>query len=163
MRTLPRTTVTVFLVVMSWHSLSANGPEDWTNVRALIPAFTDAWNHAQADGIAALFADGGDLVIPTGETFRGRVEIGAFYKSAFARGYRGSVGEAQIVYFRFLGPEVALIDGTWSITGAHDEQQKTRPAERGVFTAVIVQQHGEWRINALREQTSATELKLSAQ
>jgi uncharacterized protein (TIGR02246 family) len=144
-------------------SLWANGPEDLTNVRALIPAFTDSWNRAQPEAIAALFADGGDLVIPSGETFRGRAEIGAFYQSVFARGYSGSVGGAQIVYFRFLGPEVALMDGTWSISGAHDDQQKPRPAERGVFTAVVVKEHGQWRINALREQTSATELKLPGQ
>lgn len=132
--------------------------QDETQIRKLIPAFTDAWARADGQGIARLFAPDGDLVVPTGNVFSGRETIAGFYTSVFAQGYRGSKGTGDIVRLRFVRPDVALCDGGWSITGAHDKDGKESPPERGVFTVVAVKQEGRWRISALREQTSATSL-----
>lgn len=141
---------------------SRSPDQDEAQIRKLIPAFTDAWARADAQGIAWLFAPDGDLVIPTGNVFSGRETIGGFYASVFAGGYRGSKGTGAIVRLRFVRPDIAVCDGIWSITGAHDKDGKESAPERGVFTVVAVKQEGKWRIGALREQTSATSL-ISAQ
>lgn len=133
--------------------------QDEAQIRKLIPSFTDAWARSDAQGIAWLFAPDGDLVIPTGSVFSGRQAITGFYASVFEEGYRGSKGSGNIVRLRFVRPDTALCDGTWSITGAHDKDGKEAAPERGVFTVVAVKQEGKWRISALREQTSAIRLE----
>jgi hypothetical protein len=51
-----------------------------------------------------------------------------------------------------------MIDGSWSITGAHTAKEEAAPAENGIFSIVAVKDGGSWRIAALREQTSARAL-----
>ncbi len=133
--------------------------QDEARVRNLIPAFTDAWSRGDGQALASLFAPDGDLMIPTGNIFSGREAISGFYTSVFANGYRGSKGAGEIARVRFVQPNVAVGDGTWSIRGAHDKEGKEAAAEKGVFTFVAVKQGEQWRISALREQTSATGLK----
>jgi uncharacterized protein (TIGR02246 family) len=155
-----RILILLFVVGVGCLTLAQASNQDETEVRNLIPAFTDAWARADAPGLAALFASDGDLMIPTGNVFSGREAIGGFYASVFAQGYKGSKGAGDIVRLRVLQPDVMVGDGTWSITGAHKDG-KEAVAERGVFTFVAVKREGKWRISALREQTSATRLNLS--
>jgi uncharacterized protein (TIGR02246 family) len=137
---------------------SAPVNNDETQVRDLIPRFADAWAHADAHGIAGIYAADGDLVIPTGQVISGRDAIAGFYAAVFAKGYQGSKGEGTIERLRFVRPDVAVGDGTWSIVGAHGANGQAAPAERGVFAFVAVKQENQWLISALREQTSATKL-----
>lgn len=149
----------LFVAVFSCVAGAQTLKQDEIQVRNLIPAFTDAWARSDAPGLASLFAPDGDLMIPTGNLFSGREAISVFYASVFVNGYRGSKGAGEIARVRFVQPNVAVGDGTWSITGVHDKDGKEAAAERGVFTFVAVKQGDQWRISALREQTSATDLK----
>ena len=149
----------LFVASLSYMATAQISKQDEVQIKSLIPAFTDAWGRSDSSGLASLFASDGDLMIPTGNFFSGRDAIGAFYASVFANGYRGSKGVGEIARVRFLQPNVAVGDGTWSIAGAHDKEGKEAGVERGVFTFVAVKQGDRWRISALREQTSATELK----
>ena len=151
--------IVLLMVSLSLVAAAQLSNPDEVQIRSLIPAFTDAWGRSDASGLASLFASDGDLMIPTGNVFSGREAIGAFYSSVFANGYRGSKGTGEIARVRFVQPNVAVGDGTWSIAGAHDKDGKDAATERGVFTFVAVKQAGQWRISALREQTSATGLK----
>jgi uncharacterized protein (TIGR02246 family) len=155
--------VPLFLLILTSSLSAESGDQDEAAIRQLIPSFTEAWARADAQAIAWLFAPDGDLIIPTGNVVSGRATIGGFYASVFAGGYRGSKGTGEIVRMRLLRPDVAVGDGTWSITGAHDKQGKETAPEQGVFTFVAVKQDGKWRISALREQTSATSLITSGQ
>lgn len=148
------------LISLTWAQTSS---QDEAQVRNLIPAFTGAWGRADAQGLAQLFAPDGDLVIPTGNVFSGREMIGGFYASVFAGGYRGSEGSGEIVRLHFVRPDVVVGDGIWSITGARDKEGKDSAPERGVFTVVAVKQGDKWQISSLREQTSATSLKIAGQ
>lgn len=141
-------------------TVQAQTPEDEAQVRKLIPEFAATWERADGPGLASFFAPDGDLIIPTGQVFSGREAIGNFYSSVFGNGYKGSTGSGQIARLRFVGSEVAVGDGTWSITGARDKTAKPAPPERGVFTFVATKQTGRWYISALREQTSATSLQV---
>jgi len=154
--------ILAFLFVLVTSVAWAQTPNtDEVQVRNLIPAFTDAWARSDAQGLAWLFAPDGDLMIPTGNIFSGRDSIGGFYSSVFAVGYRGSKGTGEIARLRFVQPNVVVGDGTWSIFGARDKQGKETAPERGVFTFVAVKQGDKWRISALREQTSATGVKVN--
>lgn len=155
-----RNVVALSVAVLVLAALPVQAGNDDAGVRGLIPKFKQAWANADAQGLAQLFASEADLVIPTGHLFSGRQAIGSFYASVFSAGYKGSVGTGQVERLRFVAPDVALGDGTWSITGAHDPSGREAPPERGIFTFVAVREKGQWKISGLREQTSATTLNI---
>jgi len=131
-------------------------------IRTTITTYIANWNRADAAALAAAYVPSGDLIIPTGRVMNGPQEVASFYASAFAAGYRGSTGSATIDRIKFATPTVAVLDGTWSIVGAHDSQGNQQQPERGVYVAVMTRTPAGWRILALREQTSATELENSS-
>ena len=139
----------------------AQQSHDQEQIQQLIPAYLQAWDRGDAQALAGFFASDGDLMIPTGAVFRGPANIAAFYASAFDAGYRGSKAEGKIERLRFVSPDVAVGDGAWSITGAHDRSGSPVPAEHGVFTVIVCKQGDKWRISALREQTGATKLQVT--
>lgn len=131
-------------------------------VRELQLQFLNGWSASDSHAISALFREDADLVIPTGLFIHGRSNIDLFYSSVFASGYKGSRAASEVTQVRFLKPDVALVDGKWSIEGAHTAEGKSAPAELGIFSLVAVKQGALWRISALREQSSAQALRAFA-
>ena len=127
-------------------------------ITAATTSFTDAWNSSDGDGIARVFMKNGTLVIPDGTMLEGRSAIEAFYRDVFSRGYRGSRARSVVKRVSVLLSDVAIVDGEWSIEGAHTANGGLRSPEHGIFCAVLVHQNNSWRIAALREQTSATQV-----
>jgi len=119
-------------------------------IRGIPQDLSTAWAHADARAMADLFAEDGDLVIPSGDFLRGRSAIQNFYRSVFEHGYAGSQAGSEIKRIRVTGA-MAVVDGGWSITGARDAAGAPRPAEQGLFTAVLKKQGGKWHVVALRE------------
>jgi len=126
---------------------------------AILARFMRTWSASDAKGLAALFAPNADFINPYGDLARGPEEIAAFYAGAFARGYAGTKGEGELVSLRVLAPGLALIDGRWRIGGHKNQDGSLRPDERGILAAVISRTPAGWRILALRENASATEIK----
>ena len=124
---------------------------------AIVDQVLDAWGHSDAERIAAAYEPTGDFVSPTGDHATGRAQIKAFYASAFAAGYAGSVATAKIIHLRHITSSVAIADGVWDIQPTPNAKI-TRP-ELGIFSAVLVYNSGRWRLAALREQSSARELR----
>ena len=141
----------------------AQGPDDERQIRKLIPQFLDAWGHADAAQLASVFAPDGDLIIPTGNVFSGREAIGAFYSSVFQNGYKGSRATGVIERMRFITPDIAIADGRWTIAGAHDQDGKDAPTERGIFSVIVARKRSRWLMSALREQTSAVTLSAASE
>ncbi|MFI5242194.1 MAG: YybH family protein [Gemmatimonadales bacterium] len=139
------------------HTTAAQSTDSSTTaaIRGSIAQFSSAWSRSDAAAIAQLFAEDGDLVIPTGMLMRGREAVREFYASAFAHGYAGSTTHTDIVGLRSVAPDVMLIDATWSISGARDATGHQRPEERGILVAVAVNRGGRWLLEALREQEGA--------
>lgn len=125
--------------------------------QALIANVLNAWDHADARAIAALYETQGDFVSPDGMHAAGRREIEAFYQGAFARGYEATKATATVVHVRHLSRTVAFIDGTWTIEPS--STSKVRKPEAGLFFAAIHWGGGRWLITALREQSSAKTLR----
>jgi uncharacterized protein (TIGR02246 family) len=141
----------------------AFGQDDDGGARAgaesILAQFMRTWSANDAKGLAALFAPSADFINPYGDLARGPDEIAAFYAGAFARGYAGTKGEGELVWVRLLAPGLALIDGRWRIGGHKNQDGSLRPDERGILVAVISRTPAGWRILALRENASATEIK----
>ena len=133
---------------------SANSGHD---PRSVIKSVLSAWGRADAHTIAAQYEPDGDFVSPAGDHAVGPGTIEAFYKAAFEAGYAGSVATATPAHVRPLSATFALIDGYWTIQPTPDS--KITEPESGLFFALLRWHDGQWWIAALREQTSAKELR----
>ena len=129
-----------------------------TAAGALLAKFMNAWSASDATALSALFAPDADFINPWGTHAAGRDQIRAFYAGAFSMGYAGSKGEGELISARALNDGMAVIDGRWRITGAKNQDGSPRPDEKGILVAVIGRTGSEWRILALRENTSATDV-----
>ena len=138
----------------------AAGPQ--TVAMTTFRAYLAAWNRADAHAIAAQFAPDGDFINPTGYYARGPAEVEAFYKSAFSRGYAGSVGGFTPKAIRSITRDAIAADGVWSIKGARGPDGKVQAPEGGLATAVLVRGRQGWRVALLREQSSAQALEIPA-
>jgi uncharacterized protein (TIGR02246 family) len=125
---------------------------------SLLDKFMQAWSASDAKAIGALFAPDADFISPFGISAKGRADIETFYAAAFARGYAGSAGTAEIVSTRVLAPDVSLIDAHFTISGAHHEDGSARPEEKGIMVAVLRRGTSGWQIAALRENESASQI-----
>jgi uncharacterized protein (TIGR02246 family) len=130
---------------------------DRQSMEATLNAVVAAWDRSDAKAIAAVYAEDGDLIVPDGAVLNGKPTIEAFYASAFSRGYGGTTAGAHIVRGHRVGASTYVADGTWSIDGIkHPGAPDSR--EAGIFTAFFVREKGQWRLHALREQSSATSI-----
>jgi uncharacterized protein (TIGR02246 family) len=124
---------------------------------AVIESVLSAWGRADAHAIAAQYEPDGDFVSPTGDHAVGHGAIEAFYRAAFEAGYAGSAATATAAHVRLLSTTFAVIDGYWTIQPT--AASKITEPESGLFFALLRWHDGQWRISALREQTSAIELR----
>lgn len=130
---------------------------DRQSMEAMLGTVVAAWDRSDAKAIAAIYAEDGDLIVPDGALLAGRPTIEAFYTSTFSRGYGGTSAGARMVRGRRVGASAYVADGTWSIDGIkHPGEADSR--EAGIFTALFVREKAHWRLQALREQSSATNI-----
>jgi uncharacterized protein (TIGR02246 family) len=146
-----------FALVSFFLAPPAKAQSPKSDLQILLSQFVTAWGKSDSGGIAALFDENSDLVIPDGLLVEGRDAIQKFYASAFERGYRGSHGTASIKHTRQIGPGIAVADGEWRIDGAVINGRAEAP-EVGIFSVVATRRAGGWAISSLREQTSAHNL-----
>jgi uncharacterized protein (TIGR02246 family) len=149
-------TVIALLIFGSQQSVRAGPDVAEAAIRTLLQNYIDAWNRADAEGIASQFVADGDLVAPDGIRASGHAAIRAFYAAAFQRGYSGSRAGISVAALRVIRREVIIVDGAWFIENARTPAGAVAPREEGVATLVAVKAPGGWRVSAVREQTSAT-------
>lgn len=128
---------------------------DEAGLKNMISNFKAAWTKCDKKALAALLAEDGDFQSPYDFFAKGRAAIEAFYSGVFSSGYCGSKGEGEIASIRFVQPGLAIMDGTWRISGAHDQSGDEAPEEKGRFTAVATKGSGAWLIVAQREMIPA--------
>jgi uncharacterized protein (TIGR02246 family) len=117
-------------------------PEDEAAIRKLLAGITAAFNQHRGDLISAASTDDFDMVNPPGTYSSGKPD----FRDAFRGAFRNATVVAAIERIRFIRPDVALVDGTFDISGS-----EITPAPKGLRTFVLVKENGRWMITALRQ------------
>ncbi len=123
-------------------------PEDEKAIKALLDAFTRAFNAGDAAAAAATYTETAIVVDEHGERTEGRDAIRAQYAESFADN-PGSTIALHVDALRFLGPETAMEIGRTTIT---PKGEGTPEITR--FTAVYIKAGGQWLQAAVRDEVS---------
>ncbi len=114
-------------------------------IAAIVQQYVDAWNRGDLDAIAALYSEDAKLIDMTGEVASGREAIRESIAKIREK-YEGGTLTAEQTAVRFVKPEIAVVDGKWSLSGvAPPEQGEPLPTE-GLFTLVQQKIDGKWLV-----------------
>jgi creatinine amidohydrolase len=117
----------------------------------LADAFNIHWMNADAVGLAALWAEEGDIVHPDGASERGRQTIQQNRHEQFMRKeYRHARYTLTLGNVRCLTADVAVADGKWVLRGVVDRLGNPAPPGEGLVTVVVKRRDGPWLFEAYR-------------
>jgi uncharacterized protein (TIGR02246 family) len=125
-------------------------PEE-ASLRALHTAFVKAYNSADSQALADLFADDAEVIDSAGEATRGRADIAAMYADAFKE-VKGLKLESTAEAVRFLTPDVARVEGQTTLTGGTGDATQTSR-----YVGLLVRRDGRWRLAELRDYGAPVE------
>jgi uncharacterized protein (TIGR02246 family) len=151
--------VAIGLVAVSRATYPQNGQEaraatqtapGEAEVRDLLKAVIDAYNRADARGLAARFTDDASLFDRDGKEVRGRDSIGRHYAEAFGNGPTCKIsGEVEAVHF--LSPDVVSVAGRFQL-----EDEDGTALDSGRYGLIALREGGQWRLAELRDSATAT-------
>jgi uncharacterized protein (TIGR02246 family) len=120
--------------------------DDEKAIRASVDAFVKAYNAHDAKAIAALFTENAQVVDQDGNASEGRDEIEKVFKDLFTATPQKQI-EVTVNSIRFIGPNVALEQGTTKETLAGNETP-----EYDRYKVLHVKRDGKWMM-ALAEDS----------
>ena len=122
--------------------MTAAHPQD-AQIRALYADFLDNWNRRSGAGVAAAFADDGDVVHVDGTRHSGRLSIASDLRRVFGSTQTAAyIGLIRSVRSITDGVAVLHADAGAIPPGGNDID----PAMHAVHTLVAVAEGGRWRI-----------------
>jgi uncharacterized protein (TIGR02246 family) len=138
----------VLLEVVSAHAQdSSPASPDEQSIRKSVDDYCAAFNSNDVDAVLDYWANDADYVDVDGETHRGKEAVGTLFKTSAAEVQGNKLG-LKIDSLRFVKPEVAIEDGTATLTDQDGETTSSR------YTAVWVKSGDEWLIQSARELPS---------
>jgi len=119
-------------------------------VRKLYEQFTAAWNRHDTNAMANMWVEDGDHVEPDGRVAKGRREIEAALKLQHGGIFKNTQLKLTLDSVWFITGDVALVDGTYELSGASDPGGKDIGTRIGRLTSVFLKEGGRWWIAASR-------------
>ena len=136
--------VVVAAVVGSSAMLYAQSAE--TGPSQVVKQYEAAYNKGDAQALGALFTDNALRLASDGRVLAGRAAIEKDAATALAGERRGSQAAIQVGRTQQLTPDVALVEGTFEVTGA------STPV-KGRYLLTVVRDSGRWRIASITTAT----------
>lgn len=121
-------------------------PADEAAVRAVVARYVDAREAIDPKATEALFTPDADQLVSSGEWRKGR---DALVKGAMASSRNNAARRTiSVESVRFLAPDIALVDGRYTLAGA--------AVTRQMWATLILKRGADgWRITAIRNMLPA--------
>ena len=126
---------------------------DWMNetaIRKLYEEFNAAWNRHDVKTMAKMWAIDGDHLEPDGRVAKGRGEVETLLANQHKSIFKDTKLALTIDSVWFISSTVALIDGSYELSGARMPDGKELPARKGHLTSVLMYEDSKWWIAASR-------------
>jgi uncharacterized protein (TIGR02246 family) len=120
---------------------------DESSIRTILDDYIRLWMEGQSQACADLYDVDGDTLGVDGTFLRGRNAIKQYYDSVMSGKYSGlAVRKLETTALRSLGPGLALLDGTWEVHNATEDD----PGTPVMASLVVTHTDDGWRIAACR-------------
>jgi uncharacterized protein (TIGR02246 family) len=127
---------------------SARAKDD-AAIRAAAQSFATAFQAGDAAALTALFTDEGEYHDEGSEPIHGRAALAKQYGEFFAK-RKELTATSKTEAVRFLGPDTAIEEGTFTVTG------KDAPPNSSRYSALYVRTGDKWLIALLKEWQDQT-------
>ncbi|MBI5505285.1 MAG: SgcJ/EcaC family oxidoreductase [Deltaproteobacteria bacterium] len=119
-------------------------------VRKLYETFVNEWNAHRVNDMADLWAIDGDHVDPDGRMVKGRDEVRALFTKQHEVVFAKTKLTLTVASVWFVSEDIALVDGTYAITGIVDPKGNEIAERKGLLTSILLKEKGNWLIEASR-------------
>jgi uncharacterized protein (TIGR02246 family) len=119
-------------------------------IRKTYDQYTAAWNKHDAKGMAAMWVEDGDEVEPDGHIAKGRAELEKMLTMQHGSVMKKTKLTLTIDTVWFLNSNVALVDGTYEVSGIVTPDGKELPPRKGRLSSILLDERGQWSIAASR-------------
>lgn len=122
-------------------------------VEGMASEWEAAWNAHDMSRMAKLLTVDADFVNVLGKHWKGVTEIERAHASMHETQFRESIWTNEQVQVQPLHPALALVHFAWSMRGDFDPDGTARKPRSGLFSWLIVEAQGTWRIRAAHNTT----------
>ena len=128
---------------------ASTNDEDERMIRGMVDQAVARLNEGDVSALHDFWDENADYVGVDGAMIKGRAQMEAFFRK-MAESSKGQQ-VASVEQIRFITPEVATVDGSWTVTGARGADGKELSPIRGRGFEVAQKRNGKWRFIATRE------------
>jgi uncharacterized protein (TIGR02246 family) len=115
---------------------------------ALAARWEDAWNRHDMSRLDELATDDADWVTVGGTRLRGRAQVQSVHEQLHAGALASTTWTNDSHSVAPVATGIALLHLDWTVRGERQPDGTPRPPRRGVFSWLLVDDGGRWRIRA---------------
>jgi uncharacterized protein (TIGR02246 family) len=160
-RTTKLGTITALVILMSVYQARAEEPENRGGflkydieqeavIRKQFADFTAAWNRHDVKAMMSIFALDADHIDPDLRMVRGRDQIEKLFEAEHGTVFKEAHAALAVDSVWFVTENVALLDGSYDITGVKGPDGKALPDSKGHLTGLLLKEGGRWWVVASR-------------
>jgi uncharacterized protein (TIGR02246 family) len=139
------------VVVVLAMTLGAPPRQDEQTIRKMVTQAIDRLNKGDVSAFEDFWDEDADYVGVDGTLIIGRTEIQQFFRKLASSSAALSQQIVSIERIRFLTPGLAIVDDSWTVTGARDAAGKEMAPIKGRGVEVVQKKDGRWWFAATRE------------
>jgi uncharacterized protein (TIGR02246 family) len=128
-------------------------------IREHLSQFVAAWNRGDAPAIAALLHPDVTVSGMAACAAAGLKSVEKYYGDALSTFFKSSKSEMTVSSIRFIRPDVAIIEGSNSVRGAHGLDGSEAPQLDTLFTIVATKENGRWGAVAINAKVPGTPIE----
>ena len=136
----------MILVLQTRTAEGADRSSDDAAVRQVVAGFSDGWNNHDARAMCTSVADDVRWVGWRGDVAQGRKEVEDNHAVLFADLYKKTHRTDVVKSIDYLGPDLALVDDFWTMTGARTREGADWPYRAGYASFLMAKRDGRWVI-----------------
>jgi uncharacterized protein (TIGR02246 family) len=153
--------VTALVILASVYQARAQVPENRAGflkydieqevvIRKQFADFTAAWNRHDVKAMITIYALDADYIEPDLRMVRGRDQIEKLFEAEQNTVFKAAQASLAVESVWFVTENVALLDGTYTITGVKSADGKALPDSKGHLTGLLLKERDRWWVVASR-------------
>jgi uncharacterized protein (TIGR02246 family) len=143
-------TVLMVLALLPCSGAVALDEGDEAGIREHNQGEVAAWNAGDGKAMAMLYDTNATYIGISGAASRGRDALTTLFTGWFAGPFKGTTLALTEDGIQFLKPDVAVVDGRWTISDMRAPDGTQAPPIKGFYVGTFVKKDGQWLAAALQ-------------